>query len=95
MMRARTRTWPASAGTTPPRTWTPYDTGKPVQQSDLLNEPTYMFAGDRHGRAEQGLRALAGALTEARGPGWSALLAVYDAAEAAAAETERYLRDAG
>ena len=63
--------------------------------SDLLNEPTYMFAGDRHGRAEQGLRALADTLTEARGPGWSALLAVYDAAEAAAAETERYLRDAG
>jgi hypothetical protein len=63
--------------------------------SDLLNEPTYMFAGDRHGSAGQGLRALADALTEARGPGWSALLAVYDAAQAAAAETERYLRDAG
>jgi len=62
--------------------------------SDLLNEPTYMFAGDRHGGAGHGLRALADALTEARGPGWSALLAVYDAAQAAAVETERYLRDA-
>ena len=62
--------------------------------SDLLNEPTYMFAGDRHGGAGQELRALADALTEARGPGWSALLAVYDVAQAAAAETERYLRDA-
>jgi len=62
--------------------------------SDLLNEPTYMFAGDRHGSHEPGLRTLADALTEARGPCWSALLAVYDAAQAAAAETERYLRDA-
>jgi hypothetical protein len=62
--------------------------------SDLLNEPTYMFAGDRHCGTGQGLRALADALTDARGPGWSALLAVYDAAQAAAAETERYLRDA-
>jgi hypothetical protein len=62
--------------------------------SDLLNEPTYMFAGDRRGGQESGLRTLADALTEARGPGWSALLAVYDAAQAAAAETERYLRDA-
>ena len=63
--------------------------------SDLLNEPTYMFVGDRHGGHESGLRALTDALTEARGPGWSALLAVYDAAQAAAEETERYLRDAG
>ena len=62
--------------------------------SDLLNEATYMFAGDRHGGSGQGLRALADALTEARGPGWSALLTVYDVAQAAAAETERYLRDA-
>jgi hypothetical protein len=62
--------------------------------TDLLNEPTYMFAGDRHGAHETGLRTLADALTEARGPSWSALLAVYDAAQAAAAETERYLRDA-
>ena len=54
-----------------------------------------MFAGDRHGSARDGLSTLADALTEARGPGWSALLAVYDAAQAAAAETERYLRDAG
>jgi hypothetical protein len=62
--------------------------------TDLLNEPTYMFAGDRHGTHETGLRTLADALTEARGPSWSALLAVYDTAQAAAAETERYLRDA-
>ncbi len=62
--------------------------------SDLLNEPTYMFAGDRHGGAGQGLQALADVVTEARGPGWSALLSVYDAAQAAAAEVERYLRDA-
>jgi chromosome segregation protein len=62
--------------------------------TDLLNEPTYMFAGDRYGTHETGLRTLADALTEARGPSWSALLAVYDAAQAAAAETERYLRDA-
>jgi hypothetical protein len=63
--------------------------------ADLLNEPTYMFAGDRFGRADKPLRTLADALADARGPGWSALLAVYDAAQAAVTETERYLRDAG
>jgi hypothetical protein len=63
-------------------------------ESDLLNEPTYMFAGNRHKGPERELGALADALTEARGPGWSALLAVYRAAEAAAAEAERYLADA-
>lgn len=63
-------------------------------ESDLLNEPTYMFAGNRHGGPERELRALSEALTEARGPGWSALLSVYRAADAAAAEAERYLADA-
>jgi len=51
-------------------------------------------AGSRHGGPERELRALSEVLTEARGPGWSALLAVYRAADAAAAEAERYLADA-
>ncbi|GAB3977177.1 hypothetical protein GCM10029978_066180 [Actinoallomurus acanthiterrae] len=54
--------------------------------TDLLNEPTYMFAGDIDGGRQETLIPLADVLTDGRGPGWSSLLTVYNrAAEAQAA----------
>lgn len=50
---------------------------------ELLNEPTRMFAADPHGDAPVALRPLADALRAERGPGWSALLAAYEAVEGA------------
>jgi hypothetical protein len=61
---------------------------------ELLNEPTYMFAGDMRGDGEATLVPLTDALSAGRGPGWSSLLAVYDAAAAANAAERRAHRDA-
>jgi hypothetical protein len=64
-------------------------------EAELLNEPTYMFAGDLRGDGEAALVPLADALAAGRGPGWSSLLAVYDAAAAANAAARRAARHAG
>ena len=64
-------------------------------EAELLNEPTYMFVGDRRGDGEAALVPLADALTASRGPRWSSLLAVYDAAAAANAAARRAARHAG
>jgi hypothetical protein len=45
-----------------------------------------MFVGDRRGDSEVALVPLIEALASGRGPGWSALLTVYDAASATAAQ---------
>jgi hypothetical protein len=64
-------------------------------EAELLNEPTYMFAGDLRGDIDAALVPLADALAAERGPGWSSLLAVYDAAAAANAAARRSSRHAG
>jgi hypothetical protein len=64
-------------------------------EAELLNEPTYMFAGDLRGDGEETLVLLTDALSAGRGPRWSSLLAVYDAATAANAAARRAHRDAG
>ncbi|WP_143532319.1 ATP-binding cassette domain-containing protein [Saccharothrix sp. ALI-22-I] len=56
--------------------------------ADLLNEPTYMFAGGTHGNHSE-LVPLRDALTSSRGPGWSALLIAYDHVVAAQAAHRR------
>jgi len=62
-------------------------------EAELLNEPTYMFAGDPRGDGEAALIPIADALSAGRGPRWSSLLAVYEAAAYAAAQ--RAARRAG
>jgi hypothetical protein len=62
---------------------------------ELLNEPTYMFAGDVRGDGEAALLPLIDVLGAGRGPRWLSLLAVYDAAAAANAAARRAHRDAG
>lgn len=62
---------------------------------ELLNEPTYMFAGDLRGDGEAALVPLTDLLSAGREPRWSSLLAVYDAAAAANTAARRAHRNAG
>ena len=60
-----------------------------ASEADLLNEPTYMFAGNRNNDADAALTPLIDELTSSRGPSWSALLTAYDTAAANAAAERR------
>lgn len=64
-----------------------------ASDADLLNEPTYMFAGNRNNAADAALPPLIDELTSSRGPSWSALLTAYDTAAANAAAERRIQPD--
>lgn len=63
-------------------------------ETELLNEPTYMFAGDPRGNGQPALHRLADVLANGRSPRWSPLIEVYDAVAAANAAHQRSVEHA-